>query len=116
MIMTYGRPQQAGVIFHLEGSPGNAVVTFAPDKVYQSVVVSSPELQSGSTYTLYVGGESSGNLSDGLYTGGAYRDGTEVVAFTPADTVTWLTESGVSSARTFGWGAPRGGGGRSGRR
>lgn len=64
--------QQANTIIHIEDEKGNEVITFAPSKQYQSVVVSSPKLKTGSTYTVSYGGTSTGAAKDGLYTGGKY--------------------------------------------
>lgn len=117
--MNYSQIQQAGTLIHLEDSKGNNVVTFAPKKNYQSVVVSSPELKKDIEYTLYSGGRSTGSSSDGLYKEGMYENGTKIVGFTIATPVTWLSESGVTTGRNSGAGGPAnpgfgGGKGRSG--
>ncbi|MNW61739.1 hypothetical protein D3C74_398240 [compost metagenome] len=49
---------------------------------------------------------------DGLYADGAYTGGTQVVAFDISGSVTWLNESGVTTANTGrGAGGGFGGGG-----
>ena len=65
----------AGAIIRVESEAGEDIVTFAPIKAYQSVVISSPELTMGSTYAVYFGGQSTGDVTDGLYSGGTYSDG-----------------------------------------
>jgi len=102
--------QQAGTIVRLEDGEGNEIATFAPSKSYQSVVVSSPELQQGKTYTFFSGGASTGSVVDGLYAGGDYTGGTEVVSFETASIVTWVNESGVTTGNTGGFGGGMGGG------
>lgn len=47
----------AGTEIKLTDASGKTVVSFTPDKTYQSVVVSSPELVQGSTYTLTCGSQ-----------------------------------------------------------
>ena len=94
VIMTFDGVQRAGVLFHLKDSKGNVVATFAPSKNYQSVVISSPLLKDGQTYTLYSGGKATGTLKDGVYTGGTYTNGTKVVDFTVSDSVTYLWSRG----------------------
>ncbi len=82
--------QSANTIIHIEDEKGNEVITFAPSKQYQSVVVSSPELKTGSTYTVSYGGTSTGEVKDGLYSSGKYSGGTESDSFTVSDTITNL--------------------------
>ncbi|WP_046176244.1 carbohydrate-binding domain-containing protein [Domibacillus indicus] len=104
IMMTYSETQSAGTLLHLEDSEGNTVATVAPEKDYQSVVISSPELTKDASYTLYTGGTSTGTESDGLFEDGDYQDGTKVVEFTISDAVTWVNESGVTEAGSTGGG------------
>ena len=46
---------EAGVEIKLTDSDGNIIISYTPDKIYQSVVISTPELESGATYTLTAG-------------------------------------------------------------
>ncbi len=96
IIMTYPQMQKAGTLVSLSDDAGKEIVTFAPTKDYQTVVISSPELKKGSSYTLYSGGKSTGTEKNGLYTGGAYEGGTKITSFTIEDLVTWINESGVT--------------------
>ncbi|WP_394238484.1 carbohydrate-binding domain-containing protein [Niallia oryzisoli] len=105
ILMTYPETQAAGTIIHLQDSDGKSIATFAPAKDYQAVYITSPELKKDSSYTLYSGGTSTGKAADGLYTDGDYKDGTKVVEFTISDSVTWLNESGVTTASTGHGGA-----------
>lgn len=111
--MTFSETQQAGTLVHLEDSEGNTILTFAPSKDYQSVVISSPDLIENGSYTLYSGGTSTGSETNGLYTGGDYSGGTEVVSFEITSSLTWLNESGVTTGNTN---QGPGGGGRGGNR
>ncbi len=123
VIMNYSNVQQAGTLVHLEDSEGKTILTYAPDKEYQSVVICSPELKKDKKYTLYTGGTSTGSVSDGLYTNGAYKNGTKVVDFTISKAVTWMSETGETSGGGFnnhgggmGPGKGRGHGGMGGER
>jgi nitrogen fixation protein FixH len=107
--MTFTETQQAGTLVHLEDSEGNIILTFAPSKDHQTVVISSPDLKEGGSYTLYTGGTSTGSEANGLYTDGEYAGGTKVVAFDISSSVTWLNESGVTTGNTNQ--GPGGGGG-----
>lgn len=109
IIMSYPQTQAAGTLVNLQDSEGKTVATFAPAKEYQSVVISSPDLKKGGTYTLYSGGNSTGSGTDGVYTNGNYKDGTKVVEFTISNAVTWLNESGVTTAKSSMQGGGHGG-------
>ncbi len=111
ILMTYPRQQAAGTLIHLETADGQSIATFAPTRKYQSVFVSSPDLKKDGSYVLYTGGSSTGSEMNGLYEGGAYKDGTKVVSFDIASVVTWLNESGVTEARSGMMGGGPGGGG-----
>ena len=102
--------QQANTLIHIEDESGNEIVTFAPSKTYQSVVVSSPNIKTGSTYKVYVGGTSTGSEKNGLYTNGDYSGGTETVSFTVAGIVTNATQDGVSGGQMGPGGGGFGGG------
>ncbi|MFE6074691.1 carbohydrate-binding domain-containing protein [Paenibacillus sp. NPDC057886] len=111
--MTFPETQKAGTLVHVEDSEGNNILTFAPAKDYQSVVVSSPDLKKDGSYVIYSGGTSTGKAVDGLYTDGTYSGGTKVVAFQSTSNVTWVNESGVTTANS-GMGGPGGGRGQGG--
>lgn len=108
IIMTYPNTQKAGTLVNVKDSKGNTVVTFAPSKQYQSVVISSPELKKGSEYTIYTGGTSTGALTDGLYKNGVYTGENKLTTFTIANSITWLNESGVTTAKSSNMGGPGG--------
>jgi hypothetical protein len=79
---------QAGSIVHIESEDGEEILTFASAKAYQTVVISSPEMENGATYLVYAGGQATGTVTDGLYTDGTYSAGTQVSSFTIASIVT----------------------------
>ena len=66
----------SSTFFHIQDASGNDIVTFKPVRAYYSIVFSSSDLQSGSTYYLYTGGSSTGTNTDGLFIGGIYSGGT----------------------------------------
>jgi hypothetical protein len=88
VMYNFASPQASATMVHIETESGQDVLNFVPAKEYQSVLVSSPELENGSTYVLYSGGSSSGAVTDGLYSGGAYTAGTQVSSFTITGMVT----------------------------
>jgi hypothetical protein len=103
VMYNFSSVQSAGTLFHISTEDGNGILTFAPTKTYQSIVLSSPELKNGSTYLVYIGGNSTGSATDGLYSNGAYTSGTQATSFTISDMVTTVGSPGS--------GSPGGGGG-----
>ena len=104
--------QTANTLVRIESEDGEEILTFAPSKQYASVVVSSPKLKTGSTYKVYVGGSSTGTVTDGLYSDGTYTKGEEIGSATISSTVTEITQEGVTA--TKGMGGPGGGAGDQG--
>lgn len=99
--------QQGGTPFSLFNAAGEALVTYAPTRAYQSIVISSPTIAIGETYTVLAGGSSSGTAVDGLYTGGSHTGGSVGATIQTTGVVTGAGAGGM-------FGAP--GGGRPGRR
>jgi hypothetical protein len=93
VMYNFASPQAAGTVVHIETESGEDVVTFVPTKDYQSVLLSSPELENGSTYVVYSGGSSSGTVTDGPYTAGTFAGGSEVASFTISGMVTGVGAS-----------------------
>jgi len=87
--------QPAGTLVHIQDSTGKDILTFAPTKVYQSIAFSSPELGKGATYDIYIGGKSSGTMTDSLYKGGTYTPGTRYTSFTISNVVTIVGSGGM---------------------
>lgn len=99
--------QSAGTLINIQNKNGQSILTFAPVKNYASVVFSSPQLEKGATYKVYVGGSSNGIEMDGMYSGGSYTAGTQVASLTVSGTVTEYGQSGGSmSGRPMGPGRP----------
>ena len=93
----------ANTLLHIEDESGKELITFAPSKSVSSIVVSSSNIKTGTTYKIYTGGESTGTASDGLYSDGNYSGGTEGDSFTVSSTVTNVGQS------AGGFGGPGGG-------
>jgi hypothetical protein len=94
VIQNLSSMQSAGTMVHIEKTSGEAVLTFIPIKAFQSVLISSPDLQNGESYVMYVGGSSTGTAVDGLITDGEYTPGTQAASFTITSIVTGQTNSG----------------------
>ncbi|MFZ7138528.1 MAG: carbohydrate-binding domain-containing protein [archaeon] len=79
--LRFGSTQYADTLVNVQTDSGEDVLTFCPTKTYQSLVFSTPELATGS-YTVYVGGSSTGTPNNGLYEDGTYSGGTAYGNFT----------------------------------
>ncbi len=107
IMVTLPAAQQGGTLFSLLNAAGEALVTFAPTRAYQSIVISTPDILVGETYTVIAGGSSTGTAVDGLYTGGSHTGGSVVATVETTSVVTGAGAGGM-------FGAP--GGMRPGRR
>ncbi|WP_349672429.1 carbohydrate-binding domain-containing protein [Lacrimispora sp.] len=67
--------QEAGTVITLKDKEGNELISFTPEKKYSSVVISSPKLQTGSTYTLTAGSEQAELTLESIVTSNADRKG-----------------------------------------
>ena len=88
VMLTFPAVQPAGTLVYIAGPDGQNVLTFAPPKAFQSLVLSSPALEMGATYRVYTGGGATGAAVDGLYAAGPQGAGTEFVSFTVTGPVT----------------------------
>lgn len=102
--------QAANTIVHIESEDGEEIITLAPSKQYSSLVITSSKIKTGSTYKVYVGGTSTGKVTDGVYSEGTYTKGEEVGSATISNSQTEITQEGVTN--TKGMGGPGGGGHR----
>lgn len=110
--MTFPSTLDVGTLVTLTDSSGKAVVAYAPAKTFSSIVISSPDLKAGEEYSISTGGTSTGSATDGLYDGGSVSGSTKVVTFKLGDKVTYVNESGITTANTGGGFGGHGGGGR----
>ena len=93
ILLRYSQVQAAGTLLTLTDDSGSVIVSFAPSKDYQSVVISSPDMELDSTYTLYSGGTTESGGTDGLYTG-SYTPGTEVISIALTSVTVSTTDTG----------------------
>ena len=63
--------QQAGSAIQLADASGNVLVTWQPEKAYECVVISTPDVQQGGTYTLTAGSSTQTvEMTGAVYGGG----------------------------------------------
>jgi trimeric autotransporter adhesin len=63
-------------MIQIQNESGNEIVTYKPTRNAYYFVVSSPTVKSGSSYSIYTGGSSTGTSLNGYYSGGTYSGGT----------------------------------------
>lgn len=108
LLIVYSSVQKAGTLISLLDEKGKPILSFAPAKDYQSIVISTPELEQGKTYTLYSGGSAGGNNTDGLYTDKKYSAGSKIVSVTLSGTATSISDNGEQISRISGPGGMAG--------
>ncbi|GAB1414836.1 carbohydrate-binding domain-containing protein [Paludibacter sp.] len=81
----------ANTIFRIQDASGNDIATFKPARNYSAVIISSPNLKTGTTYYIYTGGTYTGTVKDGLCTGGTYSGGTQKKSFTLSSKATTVS-------------------------
>lgn len=104
---TFDNSSDGGTLVTLSDDSGNEIISFSPAKKFDNIVISSPDIKTGTAYTFYTGGTSSANETYGLYENGGYNnDGTESGSFTVESVVSYV---GKQSVMGGGFGG-RGGG------
>ena len=76
-----------GELVHIEAEDGTEIVTFAPSKNAQMLMVSSAELEIGTTYHVLHRGSYSLAGTDGVYQGGTYSGGEELLQLTLSELI-----------------------------
>jgi hypothetical protein len=104
VLVYFSSQLKVGTIVHIATKDGEEILTFVPTKTYQSIVLCSPELKNGTTYTVYTGGSAAGTVTDSLVSGDNYSGGTQITTFTISGMVTT-----VGSGGGFFGGMPGGG-------
>lgn len=94
--ITFDQSQAADTLITLQDTEGNTLLSYAPSKDFQHVVISSPDLQSAD-YTLLSGGSNSETSVYGLYQGGSVKDASELGTLSLTDTLSNLTQSGATA-------------------
>lgn len=94
-----------GTLVTLADSSGKEILSYAPSKNFEHIVISSPDIKSGESYTIYTGGSSDSTENHGLYeTSGYKNDGTEVGSFTVENVVSTIGSQGMGGFGGFGGG------------
>lgn len=87
LAVTFSSTQSAGKLVNIQNSSQETLVTFASTKSYQSFVFSSSDLVND-TYSVNIGGSSSGETYHGIYKDGTYSNGSLYKSFTVSSSLT----------------------------
>jgi hypothetical protein len=109
IMVNFDKAQAAGTIVRIEDESGKAVLTMAPSKQYQSVVLCSADLKEGATYTVYLGGSMTGTATNTVFGDGSYSGGTKYATLTLTSKVTMSGTAGMMGGGMGGGGRPGGG-------
>lgn len=93
-VLMFTQTQNAGTLVYVTDSSGNILAAMAPEKNYNCLVLSNASLKSGETYTVYLGGNASGEATHGYYSKATVTNGTKYTEFTISEAVTYANESG----------------------
>lgn len=110
--VTFSEAQAAGTIVNLTDKDGSLIVSYAPEKRFQNIVMSSPLLKTGETYTLYSGTAGSETRVNGIAES-VESLGNTLCTATLVNIITTISSDG--SAITGGMGMGGGMGGKVGR-
>ena len=109
MSIGFSSAQEAKTLVNISEKDGSSILTFAPSKQYQSIIVCSPDLKKGTTYTINTGGSSTGEEKDGLYSNGKYSGGTEYDTAKISNSITTIgTQGGMQGGGNMKPGGGRG--------
>lgn len=117
LMMTFTNVQEAGTTVNVTAANGDVLATVAPEKAFQTLVISTPDLEQQQSYTLNFGGTVKGEAKNGFYSeASTMTEITGSVEFTlPAQVMTYVNESGITE-NSGGMMMPGGGGGFGGPR
>ncbi|QUG42748.1 carbohydrate-binding domain-containing protein [Psychrobacillus sp. INOP01] len=96
IMMTFDETLEANTPVTVTNADGEQIITVAPEKNYQMIVISSPDLDLNEEMTLSHGGTLTGDVVDGVYTNATTTDPTGSVTYSPTAVMTYLNSSGMT--------------------
>lgn len=91
----FDETQKAGTLINIKNAAGDTVISFAPQKDFTHLAISSSNLKVGEAITVSTGGKDSGTEKNGVYTNGTYSNGTELTKISINDILTSVDQSGT---------------------
>ncbi|MGN0613732.1 MAG: carbohydrate-binding domain-containing protein [Porcipelethomonas sp.] len=106
IVVTSAEQKAAGVPVCIKDENGTVLLSYTPAKTYSAVIISTPDIVSGSEYSIYSGGTVSGSAQNGYISGGSHTGGELVETVTVSAAVTT-----AGDGATGGMGGMKRGGG-----
>lgn len=97
VMISFSKIINADELISIFDSEGNEIITYKSSKNYQNLVISSPNLELNQTYTIYIGGDSTSEETNGLYSTGNYKNGQEYTTFTISNIINNVGDKAMSS-------------------
>lgn len=88
VLINFTSNNNANTIVNIEG-----IITYKPSKTYSSILVSTPNIKTNTSYKVSLGGSASGDNKNGLYTNEVYTDGTTYTTYTQSSVATTVGDS-----------------------
>ena len=82
IMINFNSSINSGDVITIKDSNDNEIITYSSSKNYQNLVISTSDLKTGQTYTIYTNGTSSKENTNGLYENGGFSGGTQYQSFT----------------------------------
>ena len=114
VMMTFESTLEASTAVTVQNEEGEVVAAITPTKNFQTIVISTPDLQQEGTYSLNYGGTLTAELENGFASSAIVKNVTSSVDFTFDSVMTYLDVNGVTEkpSEFGGMGGGFGGGGR----
>lgn len=96
VMIQFHQIRQANSIVNISDTQGNSLITFAPNKQYQNLIISLPSFTKDTAYQLSVDGNIQGEISNGNYGSATYEGGTLKTSFTFNENILSILEDGSS--------------------
>lgn len=96
IMLNFTQMQQAGTNVAILDSNGSKILNYRSNKQFQNIVISSPLIKQGETYTIYTGGSDTGILTNGYYVGGTYMYGEKIIDITMDSLIVNINQNGTT--------------------
>lgn len=91
--------QEANTIFNIKSESGEDIITYSPNKQYQSIIVSTPEIKTNENYEINTGGSYEGDEYNGLYSNGTYTNYQKLTTLSISEVITTFNQEGISQTQ-----------------
>lgn len=97
ILVSYSTVQSENSLVSIQDEANGDILTFAPSKKYQLVVIATKKIESKKTYNIYSGGSYNGTNTDGYYQNGTYSGANKIYSVTINSIVTSVGSTGMKN-------------------